>query len=147
MNVWTLHAMAYMWIWTWSVCTFVNLKKWENMSKEGNYFTLQMSFLFFLFDLFFVLFCFLEKLINKAPPSVLHKVILSCVTFKENSSYAVAQLGVLWQMMEYSSTSTHRLPLKYRVCINRIIWIIKMKVAPWSDCAVSFFFIYFFIFQ
>lgn len=38
--------------------------------------------------------------------------------------------------MECSSTSTHWLALKPRVCINWTVWIIKMKVAPWSVCAV-----------
>lgn len=100
------------------------------MSKDKKDFTLQMFF--FLFDFL--------KITNKAPiRQVLHKVSLSCVTFKQNPSYAVTQLGVYdWQMMECSSTSTHWLPLIYRVCINQTIWIIKTKVAPWRECAVFF---------
>lgn len=40
---------------------------------------------------FFIFF----KITNKAPiRQILHKVSLSCVAFKENSSYAVTQLGV-----------------------------------------------------
>lgn len=118
-----------------SVCTFVNLKKC-NICLKMKIISHYRCF-FFFFDFL--------KITNKAPIwQVLHKVSLSCVTFKENSSYAVTQLGVYdRQMMDRSSTSAHWLPLNYRVCINQTIWIIKTKVAPWCDCAV--FFLFFFI--